>query len=230
MRKWPFFTRLKPQPRNQFEHILKKYDATAYPPGVNLTDLEVIQWAPVWMTRAERLLLYTLSFALRPERYLEIGTLHGGSALLIAAAMDALESQGRLVCVDPQPKIAPEHWQRLAHRTTLLTGYSPDILPQAREAAGGLFDLILIDGDHTYAGAQRDACGVLPFAANGAYILFHDSFSTEVGRAIDEFVTEYAHEVVDFGSLTRDYTVMPELGPAQWGGLRMVQVRRASRS
>jgi predicted O-methyltransferase YrrM len=228
MRKWPFSGGQKPRPRNRCEQDMKKFDATAYPPGVNLADLDVIQWAPVWMTRAERLLLYTLSFTLRPERYLEIGTLHGGSALLIAAAMDALESQGRLICVDPQPQIAPEHWQRLAHRTILLTGYSPDILPQACEAAGGPFDFILIDGDHTYAGAQRDARGVLPFAANGAYILFHDSFSTEVGRAIDDFVAEYAHEVVDFGSLTRDYTVAPEFGPAQWGGLRMVQVRRVA--
>jgi predicted O-methyltransferase YrrM len=228
MSKWPFVVRRKSRHLNQTESGLQKYDVTDCAGEINLADLEVVRWAPVWMTRAERLLLYTLSFTLRPERYLEIGTLQGGSALLVAAAMDALNTGGRLICVDPKPQIIPEHWQRLANRTLLLEGHSPDILPQACEMAGGKFDLILIDGDHTYAGALRDAQGVLPFAADGAYILFHDSFFVEVARAIDDFVLEHAQELVDFGSLTREYTSAPDFDSVQWGGLRMVQVRRVA--
>ena len=37
----------------------------------------------------------------------------GGSALVVAAAMDAARYDGRIVCVDPNPNIAPEHWARL---------------------------------------------------------------------------------------------------------------------
>jgi len=227
MSRWPFTLRRRPRRSSEGEARLTTYDVTACAGEINLADLDVVQWAPVWMTRAERLLLYTLSFTLRPERYLEIGTLNGGSALLVAAAMDSLKTNGRLICVDPQPQIKPEHWQRLASRTTLVQGYSPDILPKACETAGGKFDLILIDGDHTHAGALRDARGVLPFAADGAYILFHDSFSADVARAIDDVVSENSSQLADFGSLTREYTVAPAFGPGRWGGLRMLQVRRS---
>src|SRR5688572_15655865 len=54
--------------------------------------LEVLSWAPAWLTGSERLLLFTLIYSLRPERYLEIGTLQGGSALIVSAAMDAFDS------------------------------------------------------------------------------------------------------------------------------------------
>lgn len=210
------------------DSAVEVYDATAVATDIDLSVMEVIHWAPVWMTRAERLLLYTLTFTLRPTRYLEIGTLEGGSALLVATAMDSLNLPGRLVCVDPEPKIDPKNWQRLEHRTTLLKGYSPDILPQACKVAGGLFDLVLIDGDHTYDGVVRDANGVLPYVANNAYILFHDSFFSDVARGIDDFVGQHRQEVVDFGTLTREITTPPQSKSlsTRWGGLRMMQVRR----
>jgi predicted O-methyltransferase YrrM len=212
------------------ERHLPRYDVTPYAFDINLADLDVVKWAPVWMCRAERLLLYTLTFCLRPKRYLEIGTLKGGSALLVNAALNSLQAEGRLVCVDPKPQIDPEHWKLLEPRTTLLTGYSPAVLPRARDAAGGLFDFILIDGDHTYQGALRDGRGVLPFAADGAYILFHDSFFPEVARAIDEVARQQANEIVDFGTLTREVTVQADsMGRAvEWGGLRLLQVRRGA--
>jgi hypothetical protein len=139
--------------------------------------------------------------------------------------LNSLQAEGRLVCVDPKPQIDPAHWKLLEPRATLLTGYSPDILPQAREAAGGLFDLILIDGDHTYRGALRDGLGVLPFAADGAYLLFPD-----VARAIDDLAKRQAHEIVDFGTLTREVTVQIDSAgrPVEWGGLRLLQVRRGT--
>lgn len=204
------------------------YAVTPHAAAIDLASLKVIEWTPAWMTHAERLCLYTLIFTLRPKRYLEIGTFQGGSALIVAAAMNALDYAGRMVCVDPKPQITPEHWQQIEARATLLAGYSPQILPQAMAAAGGLFDFVLIDGDHTAAGVIRDANGVLPFVGVGAYLLFHDCFSSEVGQGIDRFVKQHAQRLVDLGPLTREYTVeQTESGQAlQWGGLRMVQVRK----
>lgn len=186
----------------------------------------LIAAAPVWMTPAERWLLFTLAFTLRPERYLEIGTLHGGSALLVAAAMDNVGSDGRLVCLDPEPKIAPEHWARLQHRAKLLRGLSPHALPEARSLAGGLFDLILIDGDHTGAGVLRDATGVLTVAAPGAYLLFHDCFNPDVASGIDAFMRDNQARVRDLGPLTREITHEADQagGQAVWGGLRLAVV------
>lgn len=204
------------------------YDVTPFAAEFNPKALDVIQWAPVWMTHAERLLVYTLTFTLRPSRYLEIGTFQGGSALVVTAAMDALGSDGRLVCVDPTPQITPEHWAKLEHRTTLLTGYSPAILPEAVAVAGGPFDFVLIDGDHSYNGVVRDAKGVMPYVANNAYLLFHDSFFPEVARGLQDFADKHADQIVDFGTLTREVTYQEteNAAPARWGGLRLMQVRR----
>ena len=206
---------------------VKVHDVTSCLTDIDLNALDVLEWTPAHMSRAERLLLYTLIFTLRPTRYLEIGTLHGGSALIVTAAMDTLDSSGKLVCVDPNPRISPEHWEKLKHRSTVVEGFSPDVLSKAQQIAGGPFDFVLIDGDHSYEGLMRDAVGVLPFVSNGAYILFHDSFFSEVRRGLDDFVKEYADQVVDFGAMTREVTLQQTNAvPIEWGGLRMVQVRR----
>src|SRR5829696_4848095 len=63
---------------------------------------EVLGTAPVSMLPAERLLLYTLVFSMRPQRYLEVGTLFGGSAAIVCAALDALGLATRMVLVDPE--------------------------------------------------------------------------------------------------------------------------------
>lgn len=202
------------------------HDVTSVLTDIDLSSLEVLEWTPAHMSRAERLLLYTLIFTFRPKRYLEIGTLHGGSALIVTAAMDALNISSKLVCVDPKPQISAEHWQKLKHRSTILEGFSPNILPKASEIAGGLFDFVFIDGDHSYNGLMRDAKGVLPFVSHGAYLLFHDSFYSEVKQGIDDFVKQHADQVVDFGPMTREVTfVESEAEPVQWGGIRMLQVR-----
>lgn len=217
-----------PRQHKPIEINVPVYDVTDAATEFDLSAMEVIQTAPVWMTRAERLLIYTMTFTLRPLRYLEIGTLKGGSALLVNAALNALGSDCKMVCVDPNPQISPEHWELLKPRTTLLKGYSPQILPQAVEAAGGLFDLVLIDGDHTYQGLMRDAEGILPHVADGAYILFHDSLFVEVAKGLRDFANKYHTQLVDFGTLTREVTTQQRENdtPVQWGGLRMMQIRR----
>ncbi|HID53187.1 MAG TPA: class I SAM-dependent methyltransferase [Anaerolineae bacterium] len=220
--------RLAPKKDIIVESDVTVYDVTAFAGEIDLEPLAVIKWAPMWMSRAERLLIYTLTFTLRPSRYLEIGTFQGGSALVVNAAMDALGSDGRIICVDPEPRIAPENWQKIERRASLITGYSPEALPQAVDVAGGPFDFVLIDGDHTYNGVVRDANGVLPYVADGAYLLFHDSFFVDVARGIRDFARQNADQLVDFGSLTREVTFQKSAQGelVRWGGLRMMQVRR----
>jgi predicted O-methyltransferase YrrM len=210
--------------RRHYAHEL--YDVTPFAAQIDLQALRVIETAPMWMSRAERLLIYTLAFTLRPQRYLEIGTFQGGSALVVCAALDALQSNGRLTCIDPEPRIAPEHWRQIAHRTTLHKGYSPQILAEASCSAGGQFDLTLIDGDHSYAGALRDAIGALPYLQSGGYMLFHDCFFSEVERAINDFIAAHGSKVIDCGALTREVTYQTQENGAKirWGGLRLLRI------
>lgn len=199
-------------------------DVTAFANELDLSKFEVMTWAPVWMTRAERLLLFSMTFCLRPERYLEIGTLHGGSAMVVSAAMDALQSDGKIICIDPQPLVDPDHWASIEHRSVLIEDYSPNCLEHAVEVAGGHFDMVLVDGEHTRAAVNRDVDGALPFLNDGAYIFFHDSYYGEVRAGIEDVLERYPDQLVDFGTMTREVTADPN--QTHWGGVRMIQVRR----
>jgi len=185
----------------------------------------------VEMLLPERLLLYSTVFGLKPRRALEIGTFRGGSASLICAAMDD-NGFGKLVCVDPEPRILPEAEERIRGRATVIAGASPDVLPRAREAAGGAFDFALIDGDHSREGVVRDVEGTLPHLADEAYLLFHDCHYFEVEEAIDAVLVARGGELVDGGVLSTARNPVEGEGSTQdgrqvvWGGLRLLRFRR----
>jgi predicted O-methyltransferase YrrM len=181
--------------------------------------------APALMLDPERVLLHALVRGLRPERVLEIGTHRGGSTMIMCAALDDI-GEGVIVCIDPNPVIDPHDWERLAHRTSVIDGMSPDAVPQAAEVAGGSFDFVLIDGDHTTEGVRRDLEGVLPLLAPGSHVLFHDSHYWQVGAAIDQSLVAFSHVLVDCGALSRQEQpeARVEAGhPVVWGGLRLLR-------
>jgi predicted O-methyltransferase YrrM len=183
---------------------------------------------PAHMTAAERVLLYGLTFGLRPARTLEIGTFRGGAALVIGAALDDVGC-GTLVCVDPAPQVAPDDWALVSHRATLFAEPSSDVLPRAMAAAGGPFDFALIDGDHQYASVVGDVEGVLPLLADEAHVLFHDAHYFEVTDAIDRMLAVHADALSDCGMLSTER--MPEgrsVGGREivWGGLRLLRYHR----
>ena len=185
---------------------------------------EVVHDAPVWMTMSERVLLYGLIAGLRPRRCLEIGTFQGGSALIITAALDDL-GQGKLACVDPDPKVRPEHWSTIAHRATLFAAPSPDILPEAARAVGGKFDFALIDGDHRTEGVLRDIEGTLPLLEDHAYLLFHDAHNADTAAGIDQAVSNPKNGLTDAGMLSTEKTADAVPG-VFWGGLRLLRFVR----
>lgn len=196
------------------------------PTELDLSYLDVIKWAPAWLTSAERLSLFTLVCALRPMNYLEVGTFQGGSTLIVSAAMDASNNPGRITCVEPEPQINPEHWSQIENRATLVQGYSPAVLSEAHRLAGQPFDFVFIDGDHTEAGVFRDAIGMVPFLSDDAMMLFHDGFFPDVAAAIDRFVSNHARHVVDIGLITSEATVQDGDPSLRWGGLRLLRFRR----
>lgn len=184
----------------------------------------VIYAAPILMTWSERVVLYSTIIGLRPRRSLEIGTHKGGSAVIIVAALDDI-GEGSLVCVDPNPMVAPEHWHPIVHRATLIAGGSPEVLPQAYKAAGGRFDFALIDGDHETSGVIRDIEGVLPLLEEQAYLLFHDAHFVGVRNGIDQMLRKYSGRLVDCGLLSVEKTPDAQPGVA-WGGLRLLKFSR----
>jgi hypothetical protein len=179
----------------------------------------------------EKLLLYSLAFGAKPERVLEIGTFRGGSTSVLCDALDD-SGFGRIVCVDPEPRVPPDVLERIRHRATIVSGPSPEALQEAHQIAGDLFDFALIDGDHGYEGVLRDIEGSLPLLRPGALVLFHDSHYWEVSEAIDAALERFPAQLVDCGELSAMRNPQAEPGlndrPVVWGGLRLLRRLRAS--
>ncbi|MGA3068200.1 MAG: class I SAM-dependent methyltransferase, partial [Tepidisphaeraceae bacterium] len=181
--------------------------------------------APALMSPQERVFLYGLTFAMAPERYLEIGTCRGGSAVIVSAAMDDL-NRGQAFGLDPEPAVAAETLAGIRHRFTLVPGHSPRDIPGLAQRAGGKFDLILVDGDHSYEATLADLRGVLPVASPEAVILIHDAYNAEVSRAVDDFVKSLDGQAMDAGMLATSCNEMSGAGgPLKWGGLRLLRLR-----
>jgi predicted O-methyltransferase YrrM len=172
----------------------------------------------------ERLFLYSFVRGFRPERALEIGVLRGGSAAIITNAMEE-NGKGRLVGIDPEPDLAVKE-RDLQGRYTLLREFSPRAIPAARDAAGGAFEFVLIDGLHIHDQVTKDLAGVLPYLADGAYILFHDAFHYGVAAAIREAV-ESNPRLIDCGYPCR--TANPYADPwTPYNGFRLLRYAAAT--
>jgi predicted O-methyltransferase YrrM len=197
---------------------------------VPLAALEVLNTVPAKLTASERLLLFTLIYSLRPLRYLEIGTFKGGSALLVAAAMDAADYPGRIACVDIRPQVEPEHWKQLESRASMVIGDANEVLPEAQRKLGGPFDFVLIDGDHRLQAVIRDATKAMAVLSPGGHLLFHDSFCDGVKHGVDEFVRRHPGYWIDFGNITREYTVVPRSDGSEepFCGFRLLQQQTGS--
>ena len=172
----------------------------------------------------ERVLVYSSVFGLRPKRCLEIGTFQGGSTLLIVAALDDI-GDGKLICVDPYPKVTPENWAKVSHRATMIQAMSPEALAMAEIAAGGKFDWALIDGEHDYNSLVRDLEGTLTVLDDRAYILFHDANYVGVDTGLRDMFAEHP-ELTDLGMMSTPRVPDQQTPGIFWGGIRMARFDR----
>lgn len=171
----------------------------------------------------ERVLLYALVFAMAPKRVLEIGVRWGGGTKIIHAAMSDLHHEGRIVSIDPAPELEYP-WEDVSDIATLLVGYSPQTLQDAKAAAGGDFDFVFIDGDHSFEGALADVTAVADVTTAGATILLHDAYHPPVAKAIAEALAMGLY--VDCGMLatTRNSGTRLETGAnIIYGGVHMLR-------
>ncbi|MEM1430779.1 MAG: class I SAM-dependent methyltransferase, partial [Pseudomonadota bacterium] len=166
----------------------------------------------------DRIVLYALIRGLKPKSYLEIGVRWGGSARIVAAAMEA-NGSGEGVGLDPDLSAFRPRRKDLHGRYRTLQGCSPDDTAKAAALLGRSVDFAFIDAVHTYSAVKADAGGLLPYCSPGGYVLFHDAFHQGINRAVDEFL-EKNHDFIDLGILSKN----PEVGlPVSYGGLRLIK-------
>ncbi|MEG4507041.1 class I SAM-dependent methyltransferase [Microcoleus sp. F6_B4] len=187
-------------------------------------ELFVVEQSPSLMPLAQRLFLWSFVYGLGPKRYLEIGTDAGGSAMIVLGAIRALGLDDfRGVCIDPHFKLDRAMRDYLGEKFTYIESKnSPEAMIEAARLSG-LFDLILIDGDHIYDGALMDIMLAIPYIGRGGYILIDDAAHPQVRDAIS-----YAIEncrLIDCGFMCRHTilydTFIPPVPSGKWQGEKL---------
>jgi predicted O-methyltransferase YrrM len=148
--------------------------------------LGIIYTAPTHLSTPERLVLYAIVRGTLSRRALEIGTNLGGSAAIMAAAMED-NGIGQIVGLDPVRHVDPT----LPHyygRFKLIERPAPEGIGEAAEAAGGSFDLIFYDGPNVYTEVSRILKEAIPHLAEPAYIIVDNGFHYGVHQAVDEII------------------------------------------
>jgi predicted O-methyltransferase YrrM len=176
--------------------------------------LGIIFNAQTHLTIADRLVLYTLVRGTRPRHVLEIGSAHGGSASILASAMED-NGIGQIIGLDPVSKIdvkAPHYYGRF----TLLSGAAPEGISVARGAAGGNFDLVFYDGPNVYSEVSRSIEALIPHLAERAMIIFDNGLHYGVRHAVNEAIDKDSR-LHDCGYLSINADMRPDPDVAYMG-------------
>ena len=132
--------------------------------------------------------LYYLVRALKPQRFLEVGTHIGASTLFIARAL-AANGSGAMTSVDiydvndPQKADWKKYGASHSPRESLVQAGLADRVSFSAEGALPFmdrtpekFDFIFLDGDHKASAVYKEISAALKILAPGGVILLHDVF------------------------------------------------------
>ncbi|SCB42562.1 Predicted O-methyltransferase YrrM [Bradyrhizobium shewense] len=128
--------------------------------------------------------LLALAEQLQPKSYLEIGVRRGRSVSAVASKAPACDLYMFDMWVsnyagmeNPGPELVSQELDKFSHsgERIFTDGNSHQTLKPFFETHQDLaFDLITVDGDHSYDGAVEDLCYVLPHLKIGGAIVFDD--------------------------------------------------------
>lgn len=131
------------------------------------------------------------------KSYLEIGVAAGGTTFLF----DHFFHLEKIILIDEN-----KHYQA-GFRAGILNGINCQEIIGRSDAeksikmASGLapFDIILIDGDHSYPGIKLDIVHYLPFLRLGGFLILHDStwLPGGVTRVVRELKSDTGMEFID---------------------------------
>jgi hypothetical protein len=183
------------------------------------------------MGMLDRIGIVHMLHRLRPDIAMEIGTFRGGSLEVIARHCRKAYS------IDLNPEVARELRPHF-NNVEFLSGDSRDLIGTAiktMDRLGESLQFVLIDGDHSEAGARRDIDLVLQYRPRAPMcILMHDSFNPAVRRGIigvNWGANPHVHLVeVDFTIGEASTAYDSGHGSRMWGGLALAVLYPERRS
>jgi len=144
---------------------------------------------------------------LRPEKVIECGTAHGGSALFMASVCELVDC-GEVLSIDVAEKaLRPKH-----RRITYLLGSSTstEMLEQVRSYVGNSEPvMVVLDSDHRQQHVLEELRSYSPLVTRGSYIIVEDTIINghpafpDSGPGPMEAVHKFLRETSEF-ALDRD--------------------------
>lgn len=109
--------------------------------------------------------------------YLEVGVAAGGTTYAVAKIL----KPERIVLVDdnrhPKAHVRPYILDGIERKEIIGDSHNPDTVKRVR----GQFDVLFIDGDHSYVGAKADFENFFPLVRAGGHIILHDTAVPTIG-------------------------------------------------
>lgn len=128
--------------------------------------------------------LFCLSEIISPEKYLEIGVRRGRSVCAVASKTKDCNlymfdqwKANYAGMNNPGQELVEQELDKIGHigKRIFISGNSHETIKQfLKENPDIAFDLITVDGDHSYNGAAEDLCDVLPTLKIGGAVVFDD--------------------------------------------------------
>ena len=112
--------------------------------------------------------------------YMEIGSASGGACLFLSREVGF----GSVLSMDngehPRAVAQPEHFAQISNFKQFVgDSHSEEARRFLEENAVGKFDVVFIDGDHSYEGLWQDIQLTRPFCRPGTLMILHDTVACE---------------------------------------------------
>ena len=167
------------------------FESLAFPPDPELV--------PATTEENYYQMFFAVAAVLRPRTYLEIGTRFGYSLVSVARCM-ATELQLVVSCdLESYENRYALPSQQIAERNLRAAGYTAEarfIVDDsgriAEHLGGSRFDLILIDGDHSYEGCRSDILNCYSLLEPGGVLMVDDLDIAGVFEAVMDCMRELA--------------------------------------
>lgn len=191
-------------PKNRFSEVRRIFDVNKA--STRLREPRILPHSFVLLEVCEVEYLYALARYAK-HGIVETGRFHGGSTLLMSAAAPDIPIWS--IDIAPQDDHALKGYMStlgIGQRVRLIVGDSTHDHPEVTD-----FDLLWIDGDHSFSGCLGDIKRWWPRLRPGGDMLLHDCYlGSEVMDAVSEFLRTASDASVVIGAVNpRAYQRLP---------------------
>ncbi|ARN78515.1 hypothetical protein BST97_11245 [Nonlabens spongiae] len=181
------------------------------------------------MSRNERYAFIKLLEKIKPKTAIEIGCFKGGSLEVLSKYCEKVYSFDIMPSVKKNLDAAFPNVEIMIGDSAKLV---PDVIKKIDQDPEEQLEFVLIDGDHSYKGVQRDIRAVLEHKIkNRVFVVFHDSFNPICRKAILNInYDEYPHvQYVELDYISGLFLKSEKIYREMWGGLALMVLDKKPR-